>query len=145
MQCGDNACSTGLPDVHQANGIIRAVPSHGGLHLYLIVTHTPEYALKPPSTGMMVPVTNVEASLQSHCMAPNRSSGSPNRAIGVWSIIWLPLEVRLPSCSVRSCRFCSVRKNPGATAFTRRLGPNFLANSTESHLVRLSTAALAEA
>src|SRR5690606_25358904 len=145
MQGRNDARRSCLPDVHKANRVIWAIPSHGRLHLYLVIAHTPEYALNPPSTGIMVPVTNVDASLQSHCMAPKRSFGSPKRAMGVCSMIWLPLGVRLPSCSVSSCRFCSVRKNPGATALTRRFGPNFLANSTESHLVRLSTAALAEA
>ena len=51
--------------------------------------------------------------------------------------------VRLPSLSVSSVRFCSVRKNPGATAFTRSPGPNFAASSPHMYLVKLITAAFA--
>src|SRR5690606_28414353 len=114
-------------------------------HFYFIVAHTPENALNPPSTGIIVPVTNLDALLQSHWMAPNRSSGSPNRAMGVCSMIWFPRVVRLPSPSVSTCLFCSVRKKHGATAFTRGWEPNFFANAKASHLVRLSTAAVADA
>ncbi len=39
--------------------------------------HTPENELNPPSTGMIVPVTKVAASLTSHNKVPSRSSGTP--------------------------------------------------------------------
>lgn len=45
--------------------------------------YTPANALKPPSMGIIVPVTNLEASDASHTHAPIKSSGSPNLAMGV--------------------------------------------------------------
>ena len=42
--------------------------------------------VNPPSTGMTVPVTNEEAfSEASQRRAPDNSSGSPYRPIGVWA------------------------------------------------------------
>ena len=61
---------------------------------------TPEYAAKPPSTGITVPLTKPEA-LASHrySSVPIRSDGSPNRFIGVWARILSVRGVGLPSAS----------------------------------------------
>ena len=67
-----------------------------------------------------VPVTNDEAGLTNHSSVPTRSSGSPNRPIGVWSIMVCPRAVKAPFCaSIIKKRFCSVKKKPGEIAFTR--------------------------
>ena len=42
---------------------------------YLKFTYTPPKIEKPPSTQIMAPVTNCEASLNSHTKAPFNSSG----------------------------------------------------------------------
>ena len=44
---------------------------------------------------------------------------------------------------VNNVLFCSVRKNPGAIAFTRRPLPNFKASSPAIYLVKLAIAAFA--
>ncbi len=54
-----------------------------------------------------------------------------------------PLSVYEPSGLVKSVRFCSVMKNPGAIAFTLKFSPNFIANSPAIYLVKLVTAAFA--
>lgn len=57
---------------------------------------TPLNALKPPSTGMTVPVTNPLApSLSNHKRVPIRSLGLPNRAMGVWDWMVLPRGVSI--------------------------------------------------
>src|SRR5690606_18725012 len=66
VQGSDDSCRASLSDVRKAYRIFWTIPSHGWFHFYFVVHHTPEYALNPPSTGMIVPVTNFEASLQSH-------------------------------------------------------------------------------
>ena len=86
-------------------------------------------ALKPPSTTVNVPVTNLEASLANQCNVPNNSSGLPKRPNGVCAMIVLPRSVNEPSSCVNNVRFCSVIKNPGAIALTRKASPNFVANS----------------
>ena len=53
-------------------------------------------AENPPSIGTTIPVTNAEAGDRSQSTAPNRSSGWPKRAMGVWSMIDLPRAVRFP-------------------------------------------------
>src|ERR1019366_10197246 len=57
---------------------------------------TPENAEKPPSTGTTIPVTKADAGDRSHSTAPSRSSGWPNRPIGVWPIIDVPRAVSSP-------------------------------------------------
>ena len=51
--------------------------------------YTPEYTLKPPSTGRTTPVTNPDArSLTRKSIAPINSFKSPKRRIGVPSMIF---------------------------------------------------------
>ncbi|MMZ64069.1 hypothetical protein D1872_263660 [compost metagenome] len=97
--------------------------------------------MKPPSTGTTVPVTKPEVSASaSHSSVPSRSSGTPKRRIGVCAMIFRERSVGVPSSCMSSARFCSVRKNPGATAFTRIPAS---AKCTANHCVKLLTAALA--
>ena len=50
--------------------------------------YTPEYAEKPPSTGIVMPVTKPDASLSMRKRSvPSSSSGSPKRPIGVCEMI----------------------------------------------------------
>lgn len=92
-------------------------------------------ASKPPSMGITVPVTNAEASLASHCKVPSNSSGFPKRRNGVCATIVLQRSLGDPSGLLINARFCSVRKNPGAMAFTRRPSPNLIASSP-GHVLR---------
>ena len=65
-------------------------------------------------------ITNLDASDNNQRTVPISSSAWPNRPIGVWSMIVWPRSVSSPVfSSVNRNRFCSVRKNPGAIAFTR--------------------------
>ena len=80
------------------------------------------------------------ASSRSHSTAPTRSAGSPKRPIGVSDRILLPRAVSEPSGFVSSARFWSVRKKPGAMAFTRTPACE---KCTASHCVMFETPALA--
>lgn len=102
-----------------------------------------EKASKPPSMGITVPVTNAEASLASHCKVPSNSSGFPKRRNGVCATIVLQRSLGDPSGLLINARFCSVRKNPGAMAFTRRPSPNLIASSPAMYCVKLLIAAFA--
>ena len=66
-----------------------------------------------------MPVTNAASGERSQRKVPMSSFGSPKRPIGVWSMICFPRGVSSPFSSFRRKRFWSVRKNPGAMAFTR--------------------------
>ena len=68
----------------------------------------------------------------------------PKRPIGVWPMIVRPRSVSSPVfSSVSRKRFWSVRKKPGAIAFTRMRGEYSCAMCTASHWVKLLTPALA--
>ena len=58
-------------------------------------------------------------------------------------MIVFPLSEYVPSGLVSKARFCSVMKNPGQIAFTRKDSPNLIAISPAIYLVKLVTAALA--
>src|SRR5690606_10164321 len=153
VKSGDHSCCSGLSYIAEAYGIIGAVPSHrmskNKVHFSVnlicseIRIYTPLYALNPPSTGMTVPVIKPDPALMRKCNIPLSSSARPNLWYGVFCTILSPREVREPSGLVSNSLFCSVRKNPGATALTLILSPYLVANSTASHLVKISTAALA--
>jgi hypothetical protein len=49
----------------------------------IFVFYTPLNAENPPSTGITVPVTKADAGLINHNNVPIKSSGLPNRPIGV--------------------------------------------------------------
>ena len=85
------------------------------------------------------------ASLHNQWIAPLSSCGSPNLPKGVCAMIFSPRPVRLPSLLVSNSRFCSVKKNPGAKAFTRMGFSCFCANSMAKNWVRFSIPAFAEA
>src|SRR6185437_1587341 len=91
--------------------------------LECFLRYTPPNAENPPSTQIIDPVTKREASLRSHSNAPCNSSGWPNRLKGVCLITSSPRAVYPPSGLVRRALFCSVRKNPGASAFIRTRSP----------------------
>jgi hypothetical protein len=53
-------------------------------------SHTPLKAPKPPSTGTTTPLTKSAPGPHSQTRVPTRSSGSPKRPDGVWSMIVWP-------------------------------------------------------
>src|SRR5208282_1865073 len=60
--------------------------------------YTPLNAAKPPSIGITTPVTKPEASAEvSHSSGPTKSSGVPNRLMGVWVMMVLARGVSEPS------------------------------------------------
>jgi len=70
----------GLVNQFKLVRILEHESFHGSSPMY----YSPAYALKPPSTGVVVPVTYVEA-LEAYQMAvPASSAGSPKRPMGVW-------------------------------------------------------------
>src|ERR1700681_742996 len=91
-------------------------------------------ARNPPSTGSTWPVTKLAASEARNTTAPPSSSSFPNLFIGVRSRNSRPRSV--PSSRVA---FRSVRKTPGAIAFTQT--PD-LAHSIARDFVSEATAAL---
>ena len=62
----------------------RAPPRRSPL-LYLFFDYTPEKQENPPSTGITVHVTKLEASLSRKCSAPCSSFASPKRRKGVFA------------------------------------------------------------
>ena len=73
-------------------------------------------------------------------VAPNNSSGSPKRPIGVLFKILPVRAVGVPSVFHNKALFWAVEKKPGAMALTRI--PS-LAKWVANHLVKLETPALA--
>ena len=76
------------------------------------------------------------ASLASHCKVPSNSSGFPKRRNGVCATIVLQRSLGDPSGLLINARFCSVRKNPGAMAFTRRALSRILIAQLPGHVLR---------
>ena len=103
--------------------------------------YTPEYAEKPPSTGMITPVIKPDFVLSvKNINVPKSSSASPKRPIGVAFKILCERAVYEPSAFFKRASFCLVKKKPGAIAFTRM--PTF-AKCTASHCVKFEIAAFA--
>src|SRR5476649_1741061 len=109
--------------------------AHSLISIHPPPNQTPPNIENPPSTQIIDPVTNAEASLNSQTNAPINSSGLPKRLKGVFLITLPPLSVYPPSGTVDKLRFCSVRKKPGASAFIRMASPYRLASSTANHCV----------
>src|SRR3954454_3031717 len=88
----------------------------------------------PPSTAMVLPVSQAESSDRRNAMVPPRSSGVPRRLIAICASrpAWYS--------SGTISRVASVSTGPGAIALTRMF---IGASSTARHAVRLFTAALA--
>ena len=93
-----------------------------------------QWASQPPSTGRVVPVTMLAASLARNRMAAATSCGSTNRPIGVSAS-----SLRSMSGSDRSAWVSLVLAKVGATAFTRTPFP---AHSQASARVKLTSAPL---
>ncbi|MCY1464526.1 hypothetical protein D9M71_825590 [compost metagenome] len=71
---------------------------------------------------------------------PNKSCGFPKRFCGVAVMIFSESAVSEPSSVSNRFRFCSVIKNPGAMALTRKPAS---AKCTAIHCVKLLIAAFA--
>ena len=101
-------------------------------------------ALKPPSTTATVPVTKLLASLMRYWMFHTVPLLTETFERSLANHIITTLSI----CTIFVCqqsRFCSVRKNPGAMAFTRMPSPNFVATSLAMNAVKLEIPAFAAA
>lgn len=79
--------------------------------------YTPEYAEKPASTGNTTPVMALALlSSQRKSVAPNNSSASTKRWVGVLLRIFLLRSVGVPSSLNNNALFCAETRKPGAIA-----------------------------